>query len=87
MRNRLEGDPCKNCTIRIMRQEGCCTDAGYGTKTIINRRTGATMQVCAKLVVGDGAPYCGDYLNRNSDGSGVCAGFSCERKRRFDAGA
>jgi len=86
MNKEFDADPCLNCSIRKMLREGCCTqDVGYGTKLIENRNTGVRVEVCSRLIADDGHPYCGEYLDRNKNG--MCAGFSCESKRRYDAGA
>jgi len=59
--------------------EGCCTnEVGFGTKLITNglRR----VRVCAKLVVGDGPPFCGKYGTTPEN----CQGFSCRRRRLWN---
>jgi hypothetical protein len=75
-----ETDPCLRCSVRVMRQQGCCTqDVGEGTKLITNGLK--RIAVCLHLVVNDGAPYCGNYADRPYE----CRAFRCPIKIRWDA--
>lgn len=68
--------PCLSCRVLEMFRQGCCTHyspEGVGMKYV---RVGLhRVQVCANLVVGDGAPYCGDYEGRDER----CREFECNR--------
>lgn len=69
-------NPCDDCNIRRMLRNGCCTqlvDERIGTKRI-RSSLGRSVEVCANLVVNQGAPFCGDYQNRPPE----CRAFECE---------
>lgn len=67
-------NPCLNCSVKNMFHWGCCTHYapdGVGFKKI---RAGLQVYlVCRNLVVGDGPPYCGDYMERDDR----CRSFDC----------
>ena len=76
-----DNNPCSNCSLREMFKYGCCTHfvpEGAKCKCVVAKRFGrvvARYEVCEHLVVGEGAPYCGIYLQRDDN----CRSWDCAK--------